>query len=142
MFDPDNFLNQETNEETSTEYTPIPEGEYQAVVDEVKGRQTDDYTVLDVTWRLDKPEDEDAHGKTVRQSIFLDLTESGGIAGGKGKNVQLGRLRAAVNQNQPGQNWAPSHLLGQVALVSVKNVPSKKDDGAIYSNIKGVAALS
>ena len=140
-FNPEEFMQTTTEEATSTEYVPIPEGEYNAVIDKVDGRETQKGSpVMDVTWKLDAPDVEDAHEKIVRQSIFLDLSEGGALLTGKGQNVQLGRLRAALGQNTPGQAWAPSMLQGNVAVVTVKH--RMGDEGQIYNDVKHVAALS
>lgn len=140
MFNPEAFLNTETSEATSTQYTPIPEGEYNAVIKSVTGRVTDSgKAILDVMWTLDAEGNEEAHGRDVRQSVFLDITEGGALASGKGQNVPLGRLREAVGQNVPGQLWSPNQLPGNVALVSVKN---RQYEDQTFSDVKHVAPLS
>ena len=140
MFDADNFLNMQTAEQTSTEYLPIPDNEYTAVVHKLDVRTPKGNHIIDITWKLDAPSVEEADGKWVRQSIFLDITESGSLDSSKGKNVDLGRLREALGQNQPGRPWAPNMMLGQVALVNVKSRVDN-DTGRIYHDVKGVAAL-
>ena len=141
-FNPDAFLNTETAEANSTSFTPVPEGEYTASVKDIKPRSTDSgKAILDVVWVLDSPEAEAATGMkspTVRQSIFLDLTDSGGLDNGKGKNVQLGKVREALNQNQAGKPWRPGNLLGGVAKVTVKHRLVGDD---IYADIKNVAPM-
>ena len=140
MFDTDNFLNTQTTETTATEYAPVPEGEFNAVIDKLAARSPKGNSILDVSWRLDAPGDTEADGKIVRQSVFLDITENGGLDNSKGKNVQLGRLRAAIGQNNAGQAWAPNMMLGQVAIVSVKH--RVVDDGTIYADVKGTAPVA
>ena len=143
-FNPDQFLNTETSDATSTSYTPIPEGEYPACVKEIKPRvTTSGKAILDVVWSIDDADGaiEAATGMkqaTVRQSVFLDLTDSGGLDMGKGKNVQLGKLRDALGQNTPGKSWRPGDLMGGVALVAVKH---RSVDDAIYTDIKGVTKI-
>lgn len=142
-FNPDTFLNTTVEGELSTQYTPIPEGEFNAVVDKVEPRSTaTGKAILDVTWKIDDSAVAEATGiaaPSCRQSIFLDITESGGLDIGKGKNIQLGKLRDALSQNQPGKAWAPSMLLGQVAKVLVKQRVA--DDGAVYTDVKGVRKM-
>ena len=144
MFDPDQFMNAETEGEISTEFTPVPEGEYNALITGVNARSTSsekgEYVILDVTWAIDDAQVSEAVGMdnpTVRQSIFLDTTESGGLDLSKGKNIQLGRLREAVGQNDPGP-WAPSRLEGNVAKVRVAH---RMYDGRTFADVKGVAAV-
>lgn len=141
-FNTDAFLNTQVEGETSTEYTPIPEGEYNAVIEKVDARTVGQNSspVLDVVWRLDAPNEEDAHEKSVRQTVWLDITSQGALDMGKGRNVQLGRLRDALGQNVAGQPWMPSMLLGNVATINVKH--RMGDEGQIYSDVKGVAKVS
>jgi len=139
-FDPDSFMNSEVEEALSTEYVPIPEGDYQAVIDKATPKVTPNGNALiEVHWKIDAPGVDDAHEKTVRQAIWLDITGSGALETGKGKNVALGRLREALSQNVPGQRWNPGMLEGNVAKIKVKQRAG--DDGAIYTDVKGVAKL-
>lgn len=144
-FNPDTFLNTETSDANATAYTPVPEGEFQAAIKAVKPRVlTDGRAVLDITWSVD---DEVARQETgmaepsVRQTIWLDTTESGGLDFGKGKNVGLGRLREAVGQNQAGKPWAPGMLVGQVAKVKVGHSIDKRDNVTINADVKAVLPL-
>ena len=144
-FNPDVFLNTETAESNATTYTPVPEGEFNASIKTIKTRVlTDGRAVLDISWTVD---DEDARTETgmaepsVRQTIWLDTTESGGLDFGKGKNVGLGRLRDAVGQNQAGKPWAPGMLLGQVAKVKVSHSIDKRDGVTIQADVKAVLPL-
>lgn len=141
-FDPDTFLSQQTTEALDTTSTPIPEGVYPAVVDKIVPRQAKGSTILDVIWSIDDEGVKTVTGlqkNTARQSIFLDMTESGALDFSKGKNVQLGRLRDALNQNTPGHPWAPGMLVGNVARVSVKH--RLGDNGQTYVDVKEVARM-
>lgn len=140
-FDPDTFLNETVTEDLSTDYVPVPEGEFPAVIKEVKARVAKTSTILDVTWSIDDQGARDATGMedpTVRQSIFLDISDSGNLDLGRGKNVQLGRLREALDQNRPGMAWTPNMLHGQPALVLVSH---REWEGRTYADIKSVAAV-
>lgn len=144
-FKPDTFLNTETSDANATNYTPVPEGEFTASIKVVKPRVlTDGRAVLDVTWIVD---DETARQETgmaeptVRQTIWLDVTETGGLDNGKGKNVGLGRLREAVSQNQAGKPWMPGMLVGQVAKVKVSHSIDKRDGVTIQAEVKAVLPL-
>ena len=138
MFNPDDFMNTAVEGELSTEYSPVPENEYIAVVEEVKPDTTPSGTpLLGVFWKIDAPGDDEADGRVVRQTIWLDVTGEGALDRGKGKNVQLGRLRAALNQNGPGA-WNPGMLLGAVARISIKHSADKDNPDRIYANVNGV----
>lgn len=153
MFDPDTFMSSSTTEASETRIEPVPEGDYPAVIGgdegDVKVRQFnsartgDTYTSLDVTWEIQDAQLAVQLGRKtlrVRQSIFLDLNESGGLAMGPGKNVSLGRLRDALGQNRPGQPWSPANLRGAgPALIKVKHRMVEED---VYDEVKGVAKLS
>ena len=144
-FNPDTFLNTETSSANSVQYTPVPEGEFNASIKAIKPRVlTDGRAVLDVTWTVD---DEQARNETgmaepsVRQTVWLDTTESGGLDFGKGKNVGLGKLRDAVNQNASGKPWAPGMLVGQVAKIKVSHSIDKRDGTSINADVKAVTKL-
>ena len=144
-FNPDTFMNAEVNESNATAYTPVPEGEFTASIKAVKPRVlTDGRAVFDVTWIVD---DEAARNETgmaepsVRQTLWLDITETGGLDFGKGKNVGLGRLREALGQNAPGKPWAPGMLVGGVAKVKVSHSIDKRDNVTINADVKAVLPL-
>lgn len=140
-FDPDSFLATTTTDANETDYVPIPEGEWVAVVTEIKARNPKGNAILDVIWQID---DDQIRAETgmdnprVRQSIFLDVNEQGALMTGKNMNVQLGRLRDALGQNIPGQPWAPSMLEGQVAKVTTSQ---RVDGDKVYSDVKSVSRL-
>lgn len=140
-FNPDTFLNTEVTEANSTSYVPVPEGEFVASIKEIKPRQAKDKAILDITWAIDDEKVAAETGManpTVRQSLFLDVTESGGLDFAKGKNIGLGKLREALGQNAPGRPWAPGMLLGGVARVNVKH---RLYEDQIFTDVKGVARV-
>lgn len=149
MFSPDQFLDMQVTEANDTKIVPVPVGEYNAVVSEVKvasWQKKDDPSVaglkLQITWELDSPEVKALLQRdkvTVRQDQMLDLTESGGLDMGKGRNVGLGRLREATGLNTPGQPFSFTMLTGRMAKVSIKH---RVDGDTIYSEVKGVAKIS
>ena len=148
MFDPNAFLEQVVAEVGSTEATPIPAGEYLAFIDKKElttWQKKDDPSVsglkLKITWVLEDQAVRDLLGRDkviVMQDIMLDLTDSGGLDMGKGRNVGLGRLREALDLNTPGQPFSFSMIAGRVAKV---NVSHRIDGENIYAEVKGVAKL-
>jgi hypothetical protein len=148
MFDPDQFLNTSVTEANSTETIPVPVGDWQAQATKVEVNQwqnKDDPSVsglrLDVTWSIEDQSVKDIVGRdtvTVRQGIMLDLTDTGQLDFSKGKNVNLGRLRAAIGLNEPGQPFAMSMIQGQMAKVRVKHEIYK---GAPAAQVDGVSKI-
>ena len=146
MFDPNQFLDMQTTDANDTKVVPVPVGEYLAQVSEVKARTwtsksdpTKSGVALDVQWEIEDANVKALLGRdkvTVKQGIMLDMTESGGLDMGKGKNIGLGRIREACGLNTPGQPFAASMLTGRMAKVSVTH---RVDGDQIYSEVKGVA---
>lgn len=142
-FDPDQFMNTQTNESNDTAFVPIPVGEYQAAATKVEAGTAGDKPVLNVTWAITDQAAKDATGldsPTVRQTIWLDLNGQGGLDNGRGKNVGLGKLREALSQNRPGQPWSPGQIMGQVANIKVTH-RNGKEPGEVYAQVAAVAAL-
>lgn len=148
VFDPTTFLNTEVKGAIDTTIIPVPQGEYRAQINRPpRFRKIDtkdgERVVMDVTWEID----DDGVKKTTkldhpiaRQSVFIDLTEEGGIDMTKGKNRQLGLLREAVGQNDARRQWAPSMLEGAMAKVKVEHSENPNDAAAPYANVTRVAA--
>ena len=144
-FDADTFLSTQTTEKTASHYTPIPEGEYQAMIEDVVVRQPKEgMLILDVTYSI---LDENVKAQlgleraTARQSIFLDLAPSGGLAVGPNKNVRLGKVREAAGQNT-GKPWAPAMLRGAgPMLIKIKHRVDQDDPDTVYTDVARVAPL-
>ena len=136
-FNPELFLNTQTDQASSTELLAIPEGEYRAVSGPVGPDSFSSFDIrkgdragqkayrLDVEWTIN---DEGGALKEylgreprVRQGIMLDISKDGTLEMGKGKNVTLGRLREALGQNLAGRPWSMSQVGGQVAKIKVKH---------------------
>lgn len=104
------------------------------------------YLIADFLWQ---PEDEEQRQKLgldklpmVRQSIFLDLTASGGLDLGPLKNGDLNRLREAVGLNQDGKQWKWTDFPGRAARIKVAQKPNKDDPENPYTNVTAVTKLS
>lgn len=120
-FDPNTFLSQEIVGASETKYTPIPIGEYQSFIDDVKTEMVKDNTGAEVpvlilthailseelkkTLGLEKP--------TVQDRIFLDVDDkTGALLFGANKNVRLGRVREACGLNDPKKKFNFNMLRG------------------------------
>lgn len=148
-FDPDAFMNDAVEGAMDTKLDPIDPGEYQATIEDIiprefTGKDGQNRVILDVVYNI---LDETLLAKlgrtklTVRQSLFLDMTPQGQLDRSKGKNVQLGKVREAVRQNDPNQPWTPGYLKGAgPLLINVTQRPDKNSD-AIYNDVKSVTAL-
>ena len=146
MFDPNSFFEQVITEVGSTEAVPIPAGEYLATIDKKEvttWQKKDDPSVsglkLKITWSLEDQAVRDLLGRdkvVVSQDIMLDITETGGLDMGKGRNVELNRLRAAVDLNVSGFSF--HQLDGRMARVTVKQEQDKNDPQKFYARVKAV----
>lgn len=146
MFDPNAFLEQVVTEVGSTEAVPIPAGEYLAFIDKkevTSWQKKDDPSIgglkLKVTWALEDAAVKELLGRDkviVTQDIMLDLTDTGSLDMGKGRNVELNRLRAAVDLNVSGFSF--HQLDGRMARVTVKQDQDKNDPSKFYARVKAV----
>ena len=129
-FDPALFLDV-TMDAPTEKRDPLPIGDYTAVIGEVTSRAwqgkadpTKSGIALDVLLTIDVPAEIQASlglGSTLnlKDSIMLDLTDSGMIDNSKGKNRQLRNYREALDMNKPGDVFSPRKMQGQVITVKV-----------------------
>lgn len=140
-FDPDLFMSAEVSAPMETTYTPVPEGEYLGAIDDVKIRKAKDSVICDVNWTIMDDALKASMNMdqiTVRQSVFLDVEPSGALQLGPNKNVQLGRLRAALGQNGSGP-WSFSQLKGAGPVkLTVGIRPDKDDPEKKYNDVKRI----
>lgn len=149
-FDPDQFLHTSTEGALDTEFPVVPAAQYRAVVDDIKvksgtmskGENVGNLWVsININWSIQDEalkEEMERDKVIVRQNVFLDVDNQGTIQTGKGKNVMLGRLRAAVGQND-GSAWSPAMLIGQMAEI---DVAVGEYQGAPQNQIRGVAPIT
>lgn len=149
-FDPTTFLNSEVDVALDTKIVPCPAGEYPALSEKVDAVpwQTKDGSKsgvkLAIIWDIQDENAKQVTGRDptrVRQDIMLDLTETGQLDLGKGRNVGLGRLRQALGLNNPGEPFNMGMLQGRMALVTVSHRSGDNPED-IYDEIRKVAALS
>ena len=153
-FDAEAFLNQEVNAPLETTYVPIPEAEYEAVVDDGDNAVTaveyegteGPFQKLYINFILAAPEVAEKLGLqkvTCRAQFTLDLEEDGvTLQVGPNKNVKLGQCLNALGLNS--EAWSPQLLKGAgPILVRVKQTPDKKDptSGIIYTDINKFTSL-
>ena len=128
----------------------IVEAEYPAIIEGPWGEVTKirvekGYPILDIQWRPSAPELQQKLGveklPLVRQSIFLDVTESGGLDMGPFKNGDLNRLREAIGLNADGQRWSFQDFIGKPAKIKVVHKANDKDLQNPYVNVSSVTKL-
>lgn len=138
-FDVSKFLNNVYTEALDTKRTLIPEGDWRCFIQgiDVAAGNRPDACMFRITVVFD---DEDLKKKegmenrekiTMTQTLFIDIDpETQAIKHGGGMNWQLGKVRAACGQNNPGQPWAPAMLEEKGPLfVRVQHREMKKDVG-------------
>lgn len=147
-FDPNTFLNQTFDEALDTKVVPCPVGEYVGLAEKVDVKQwaakdgSSSGLKIEILWDIQDENVKALLGRdTVRvpQQQMLDLTDSGALDFGKGKNVGLGRIREALGLNTPGEPFAFSMIQGRPAKVSVTHRINGED---IYNEIKKIASAN
>lgn len=147
-FNAEQFLDATTETSGQTKYFPVPVGEYTGQVHNVNAfggvseRTGTAWRRLEVSWSILDDDVKKATGQDnpiARQGIFLDMTPEGALDWGRNKNIQLGRLREALNQNRDGRPWSPKHLMGQTAHVRVEHEPDQNGDPRAI--VRGVTSL-
>lgn len=148
-FDPETFMRSaQVDGELSTQTTPIPEGTYRGQIESVKPEvietKAGKRVILRVNWELldDSLKSMLERERVfIRQDIWLDLDSNGKIDQGKGKNVDLGRLRDALGRNSqagnPFEGLVQSLAVVKTSVRSDANDPSKK-----YADVSRVSALT
>lgn len=103
------------------------------------------HIIFEVVWQPEDPEQQQRLKveklPTVRQSIFLDLTEAGGLDMGPFKNADLNKLREVFNLNQPGVKWSFSDFVGKPAKIKVEHKPNKEDPANPFINVTAVTRM-
>jgi hypothetical protein len=128
-FDPQILLSA-TTEEVLERRAPLPVGDYTATVGEVTARQWNSRDgsksgmALDVPLIIEVPAEVQADlglnpTLTFKDSIMLDLTETGGIDYSKGKNGRLRLYRDALDMNKKGESFSPMLMTGRYLKVKI-----------------------
>lgn len=153
VFDADAFMQTTVDSPMATQMQTIPDGEYVAMLGDFDSSalktvntQKGERKVLEVPFIIQDdgtlaaklgPRDQYLH----RESFWLDFNTTGQLDTGPDKNVRLGQLRQALDQNVPG--WSPLHLRGMGPLrIVIKTTPDKNDPEKKYTNITKYAKIS
>jgi len=151
-FDANDFLNATINDSNDTKLIAPPEnmsGEGYMIlaekVDVQSWQKRDDPSKgglrLDIQWEIQDEGVKSFCGRDkilCKQGIMLDLTDSGQLDMGKGKNIGLGKLREALGLNNPGQPFSFSMIQGRLAKGFVAH---RVVGDAVYAEIKRVVKL-
>ena len=147
LFDVSELSEVVVSEANSINIIPCPEGEFPAIIKkfDIRAWSKDDRSgvMLDVHLDID-----DAHAREVtqrdevivRHSCSLDVIKGPDgkpiIDTRPGTNVDLGRLRAAVNLNSPGQAFNLNMLIGQPVKVLVTHRQNPDNPEEVYAEVK------
>lgn len=158
MFDVDALKNMETKGMGDVNYVPIPENPdgWKGICQDFdlaerqnpKINDGKPFLELSLKWLLDEEKvrkELERDEVTINQNIILDVVMDGngnvtGLDFGKGKNVQLNRIRAATGLDDPNKPFKFSMFVGKAALVGVKHTPRPEGEG-VYVNVTKVGKL-
>lgn len=151
-FNPDEFVNSTFESGIDTRSIPHPAGDdfmgwIGSEQDDIKFRQTTNgSTILEIQIYTDNPDVCAATSREptrVRWSGFLDLTESGALDFGPGKNRRLGSLLTALGfQELDGSGakpWRFTDFHGQPIRYSVNHRTANDGSGNVYDEVGKVA---
>lgn len=150
-FDPDEFMSATIDQPLEVERTLCPEGEYKARIDDFtrdafetfefeykrgpNAGQQGSMTKFSCPIVIDDDKvkaDMGVDKVLVFYQCTLDFDDKGQLAWGKNRNIDLGKLRNAAGQNQPGP-WSPSMLRGAGPfMVKVAHRTGKRKDGSPF----------
>ena len=135
----------------STSFKPMPEHEAMAVIADLeiktgtikKGdRAGEQWVMFSVKYEVDSDEAREATNMdtpTVRQALFVDINDDGMLDTSEGRNLGLGRLRAACGQNGDGP-WSPMQLVGCPVMIFISQRVDDDDPEKIYNEVKSTTA--
>jgi hypothetical protein len=148
-FDANAFMQQHVDGPLATEFTLVPPGEYLASIDDFepdaveqidfeykrgpRAGQPGTMTKLTLPFVIndEKLKAEMERDKVViTKQMILDIEDNGSLAKGKNKNVDLGRIRDALGQNED-DTWSILKLRGAgPVMVRVVHVDFERRDGS------------
>ena len=143
-FNKDAFLNNVVTAKMETARIPFPEGEHAVnIVDidikdgTIKNGENAGKSWAQLILKCDAKDPNVAaemgfDGDTparISAFVFLDLDhENGTLAVGPNQNVELGKIRAAVGQNEEGEEWTLMNLRGADMGIVVKHTLNDKQE--------------
>jgi hypothetical protein len=156
-FDAEKFLNQSVNAPMSTVTVPCPEGEFKAFIDDGdkaisfreggtdrNGNQLSPQCVVQFAIMGDQmPNQVLKRDKVlVPMNCWLDLTDDGASLDlSEGKNVGLGRLRKAIDQNDGA--WNPLMMKGKgPVMIKVTQRSDKQEPTQKYAEVSRVSKIT
>ena len=156
-FDEESFFNESVEGVGSTSVTPIPAGDYFAMLgDKIRLQQFnrkdtgEPGAILNIPFELVDDSGAiraqiDGRDPVHYESYFLDLAKGPDgkikIDMGKGKNVKLNRLREALGQNT-GAPWSPNLLKGAGPVKIKLGLQKDKDDPEVMrSTLRAVGKV-
>jgi hypothetical protein len=153
VFDADAFMNDAIDAPMETQMSGVPDGEYVAMIGDFDSSafktittKNGDRPVLEIPYMIQDDALKAKLGReqvTHRETYWLDFDDNGKLATGPDKNTSLGRLRAALGQNNPGSPWAPAMLRNMGPLrIAIKTKTDSKDPDKKYTNITKYAKIS
>lgn len=157
-FDAKAFMAQKVTAPMSTEREKVPEGQYRAMIDAGEGwiefasgeigkgeRAGEQWVSANIRFLIQDEAVKAELGRDkviVRKKIFLDLDKAGGLDVAKGRNVELGALREAVNQNND-KAWSIEKLEGAgPVMVEVTHRADPNDSSKSYVEVGKTARVS
>jgi len=155
-FDAGTFMNQTIDAQLDTQIKQCPEGEFRAMIDDfdekafrtfTSQKNGNDYTVFSPPFVIQDQAVQADLGRdkvvVFHKGMFIDVGVDGGLDFSKGKNVDLGKLREAVNQNVAGQPWSFNHLKGAgPVMVRVVHEADANDAEKKYARVTRVTRIS
>jgi len=130
-----------------TKVPPCPEGEYTLLISKLTPRSGinkngEPYCMLNVLLEVEDQAVREELGRDqvfVQHSCMLDLVTNPTtglpmLDDAKGKNIDLGRLRAACDLNEPGQEFSMNMLLNRIVKGKVTH-RADKETGELYGEV-------
>ena len=141
-FDPQSYLNATMTGANATVSKPVPVGIYLAVLmkPEIKtwqGKKDPTMSGIKLSFQceIQDPVEGFSIKPNVRGEIMLDTDDNGALKFGENDNVRLGRLRKALNMNDPAKPWTFAAFEGQMLKISVKHRVDPMDATKVYTEI-------
>src|SRR6478735_2962768 len=117
-FNPQAFMEATIQGALDTRRVPCPQGDFPGVIEKIEPKSGENkqgervgqtWAALEVTYKLEHPEITSVTGLPFalsRQCVMIDITDEGGMDRSKGKNIRVGKLREACNENDAGKPFA------------------------------------